>query len=235
MQALVTGGAKGLGACFVTWLAEQGHDVVIHCNRSLSEAKRLSWHIAEKYDVKSIVWQADLSEKPGDQFGEFLQKENIFIDILVNNIGDFLYKSIDTIISQDIHRVLHSNLYIPIELMRACVPCMKKKRNGLIINVTAADVAHLIMTKQTAWYHYAKSGVYMLTQLWAKELADTGITVNSIAPGVLPNSVYKDNITKKYWNDYDDVKTPFLKILSEYPDINGKDFNLAPGMFEAYE
>src|SRR3990167_7286808 len=93
--AVVTGSAKGLGKSIALTLADRGYTLVIHYRKSRSEAQEVLGKI-KKRSPRSILVNADLSWKSEvkKMFAKIFAKLKR-VDLLVNNVGGFLYKKID--------------------------------------------------------------------------------------------------------------------------------------------
>jgi short-subunit dehydrogenase len=226
---LITGAAKGLGSVLAEYCAKKHFQLILHYNQSAGEVTVLAEKLQHGFGIDVVLWQADLTKDFEQDFLSLCEKQQLSIDILVNNVGNFLYKKIYEITKDDMMDVLHTNVTSAMSLMSLTIPGMKVRNFGRVINLTCSGADGLVFRRNTALYHYAKSGVYLLTKLWAQELAGTNVTVNSIAPGVLPESVYKETISEKYWTDYAEVLEAMDYILESKPPVSGVDINLAKG------
>ena len=241
MTGLVSGSAIGLGSKFATWLAERGYNLILHYNTSEKEAENLKSKLEESFGIKCYLWRADLSVDFIESLSDFLDKNELNVDVLINNVGNFLYKPIEKLLMEDIRDVMSTNFESTFAFCEFFVPRMKELVDGRtnvsgshdskkhIINITCSGAEGLVYREKTAFYHYAKSGVHLTTQLWAQNLAGSNITINSIAPGVLPDSVYKDTISSKHWTSYEEVKQAFNYLMDSDPVVNGINIDLSKG------
>ncbi len=182
--ALVTGAAKRIGRAVAIRLASDGADVVIHYNRSKSEADDAVAEIA-KLGRKSIAVQADLSslaqikrlfQQTVDQFGR--------LDILINSAANFLPAHLDDTTEKMWDTALDTNLKAPFFCAQAAAPLLKQSR-GVIINF--ADIGGILPWPGYIPHCASKAGVIMLTKCLAKALAPE-VRVNAIAPGTITMS-----------------------------------------------
>lgn len=227
--ALITGAAQGLGANFAEWLAERGYLILLHYNQSEEEAGLLKEFLEKKHNTTCYLWQADLTTDFLPSLQTLLDAHNLTVDLLINNVGNFLYQPIADLTQEHINDVLETNFISAFKLCSFFIPLMRKRDSGQVLNLTCSGAERLVYRRDTAFYHYAKSGVHLLTQLWAAELADTAISINSIAPGVLPDSQYKETIPKRFWTSYTEVEAALDYLLSSEHSVNGMTFDLSNG------
>jgi pteridine reductase len=182
--ALVTGSAKRIGRAVALRLASDGCDIVIHYNRSKSEAEDAVAEIA-KLRRKSIAVQADLCslaqikrlfQQAVDQFGR--------LDILVNSAANFLPAHLDDTTEKMWDTALDTNLKAPFFCAQSAAPLLKQSR-GVIINF--ADIGGILPWPGYIPHCASKAGVIMLTKCLAKALAPE-VRVNAIAPGTITMS-----------------------------------------------
>jgi NAD(P)-dependent dehydrogenase (short-subunit alcohol dehydrogenase family) len=181
-SAIVTGGAMGIGRASAEALAGAGANVVIaDRDREQGEAtaKALidagaSVHFIET-DVTSLAAMEALAAETVSLFGG--------IDILVNNAARALGGVVDETDEETWNLTLSTNLSSVWRGMKVCVPHMRKKGKGAIVNMSSVQA--LTGFKGWAAYAAAKGGVNALTQQAAIDLASAGIRVNAIAPGTI--------------------------------------------------
>jgi len=112
-----------------------------------------------------------------------IEKERGGVDIRVNNAGYALPSKVDTITLSDFEQALRNNLTSVFLVTQACLPSMRDKGWGRVVNISsaAAQVGGVVGV------HYAasKAGIIGLTHAYARELMTSGITFNSIAPALV--------------------------------------------------
>jgi NAD(P)-dependent dehydrogenase (short-subunit alcohol dehydrogenase family) len=189
--ALVTGSGKGLGAATARRLAEDGYTVVIHYFSDEAAAARTLAAVRRPAPDSSML-QADLREATqAHAMIRLVVDRYSRLDLLVNNIGGFIYKPLAQTTAADWNDVIGTNLNATFYLCAAAVPIMRKQRRGRIINFGAVDAGRMVVRPKTTPYYIAKTGVIMLTKQLAADNARYGITVNAISPGILESSVVK--------------------------------------------
>ena len=189
--AVVTGAAKGLGRDISLYFAKEGYEVVAHYNKSKIEAESLLKKLKEHSPASSII-QADLkSEKEAEQMFKKIYQKYKFVDVLVNNVGNFLYKKLETTTTKEFKDVLESNVYCTLFCSRQVLPFMRKKRGGHIINIGAAGADRFILRENVIPYFMAKNGVYLLTKAMAREEGRYGIHINMVSPASMKTDIFK--------------------------------------------
>jgi 3-oxoacyl-[acyl-carrier protein] reductase len=187
--AVVTGAGRNIGRAIALTLAE-GASVLVNarCNRVEAEAvvreieaaggKAIA-HIGDVADAKAVQEMADAAVK---QFGR--------IDILVNNAALRREKPFAQMDYADWREILDVTLDGTFHCVKACLPALRQSGAGTIVNIGglsahtgAANRAHVVT---------AKAGIIGFTRALAHDLADDGITVNCVVPGLIGTPRPKD-------------------------------------------
>lgn len=178
--ALITGGAKRVGAASARLLHAAGANLMIHYRSSATEARALQAELNAIRPESVALIQADLLDIGGlpslvnrtvATFGG--------LDVLLNNASSFYPTPVGTIGEEDWIDLMGSNLKAPLFLSQAAAPELKKRR-GCIINIT--DIHAERPMKNYVVYSIAKAGLVGLTKSMARELAPE-VRVNAVAPG----------------------------------------------------
>lgn len=177
--ALVTGGAKRIGAVLAGQLASLGFRVGIHCNRSLHEAEGLAARLAAAGAPQPLVVRADLADP--DAAASLLRQLPAPPSILVNNASLFEEDSLAAFDDALWQRHFDVNLKAPARLIQAMAAALPAGQSGLVVNLSDAKLA----SPNTDFFSYtlSKMGLAGLTELAARALAPA-IRVNAIAPAV---------------------------------------------------
>ncbi len=185
----MTGCAQGIGNWTAQALAKAGADIVINYRTSRKEALGLSQTI-QKMGRRTLVIKADVT-KPQEVQKLFKQAEKIFggVDVLVNNVGNFIIKSIYHTSYDEWKDIIETNLTSVFLCSKAALPKMRERKWGRIINMTVATVDKQAAAPKVAHYTVAKTGVLILTKSLAAEEAKNGITVNSVGPGIVDTGI----------------------------------------------
>ena len=179
--AIVTGGARGIGAETARVFREAGATVV-------------TWDVADGADARVDVTDVVAAAKAAAT----VAKEHGRIDILVNNAGILrdaqLVKSkgdeITGVMSEaDFDAVISVNLRGVFACTQAVAPTMIRQHSGRILN--ASSVVGLYGNFGQTNYVATKAAVIGMTKVWARELGPKGITVNAVAPGFIATEMVK--------------------------------------------
>ncbi len=186
--AIVTGGSRGIGAAIVRLLAENNYTVILNYNKSETQAMELA-----NQNSNIHIFQADISNSK-EVIMLINYTYNTFgrIDLLVNNAGIDLWKTIDQVSEEEYDSVMNTNLKSAFIASREVTPYMIKQHSGSIINISS--IWGITGASCETVYSISKAGLDGLTKSLAKELAPSNVRVNSIAPGII-NTDMNNNFT----------------------------------------
>jgi NAD(P)-dependent dehydrogenase (short-subunit alcohol dehydrogenase family) len=175
--ALITGGARRIGAAIARALAREGYALVLHANRSRAEAEKLSAEL-EAAGSRARVVLADLAD-PAAVDG-LIAAAAAFgpLTLLVNNAGEFEPDEIGTLRRDGFERTMAVNLAAPLFLAKAFAA--QAGEGASIVNVL--DQRVLKPTPRFFSYTLAKSALHTATTTLAQALAPR-VRVNAVAPG----------------------------------------------------
>jgi pteridine reductase len=178
--ALVTGGARRLGAAMVRALHAAGANVSIHCNHSRKEADALAAELVAVRPGSAQVLAGDLLD-PETCRRITHEAASVWgrLDIVVNNASSFYPTAIGSVDAAAFDDLVGSNLRAPFFVAQAAAPSLRE-RGGCVVNM--ADIHGLRPRDGFPVYCAAKAGLVMLTRSLARELAPA-VRVNAIAPG----------------------------------------------------
>jgi NAD(P)-dependent dehydrogenase (short-subunit alcohol dehydrogenase family) len=177
--ALVTGGARRIGAVLSEALAGLGFRVAIHCNRSRADAEAVAARLAATGTPHPLVVQADLAD-PDAAAGLFALLPAP-PSILVNNASLFENDSLAAFDDALWQRHFDINLKAPARLIQAMAAALPAGWRGLVVNMSDAKLAS--PNPDFFSYTLSKMGLAGLTELAARALPPS-IRVNAIAPAV---------------------------------------------------
>jgi 3-oxoacyl-[acyl-carrier protein] reductase len=179
--AIVTGGARGIGAAIAVAFAAEGADVVIADRLGEEVAARVVEQI-EAAGRKAVFVPADVADE--EQVRAMVDRayaELGEVDILVNNAGVVSQQFFHELPVAEFDRVLGVNLRGVFLCTRFVLPRMLARGSGNVINV-ASQLGQIGGTEMVH-YSASKAGVIGLTKALAREVSTKGIRVNAIAPG----------------------------------------------------
>ena len=231
--ALVTGGSRGIGAAIVRSLAEAGAAVAINYRERASEANTLATAIGDA-GGRVITIAADVSRS--DAVTQMVQRVTSDlgpIDILINNAGIAVTRSIDDLSEADFDQTIAVNLKSVFLCTRTILPAMRAKGWGRIVNISsgAARGAGSIGPH----YNASKAGIEGLTRGYAARLVKEGITVNAVAPSLIETDMMKGqpNLVSRIpvgrFGRADEVAQAVMMLLGD-PYMTGQTVAMSGGM-----
>lgn len=178
---LVTGGSRGIGAEVARRFAASGCKVVIGYRADAASANKLATEITAAGGV-CIISQADIANAEDIKaFVDAAIRSFGRVDILVNCAGVGTYCPLGKMDASFVQTILNTNVTGIVLMTQEVLPHMSN--GGRIINFSSALAYRPIPTSSV--YSASKAAVITLTHAFAKELGPRGITVNSVAPGVI--------------------------------------------------
>lgn len=198
--AIISGGARGMGAATSRLFVEAGARVVI-ADLLEAEGAALAQELGDaarfvRLDVTCAQSWADTVQLAEDTFGP--------VDVLVNNAGVLLFKSLLQTTPEDYRRVIEVNLVGEFLGIQAVARGMIERGHGAIVNISSVD--GMKGANGLAAYASSKWGVRGLTKVAAMELGHVGIRVNSVHPGgvdtVMTNyeGVAREKVSERFRN-----------------------------------
>jgi NAD(P)-dependent dehydrogenase (short-subunit alcohol dehydrogenase family) len=186
---IVTGGGRGLGRAFCEAFAEAGASVAAADidEAAAAETASLVGGLGVRVDVSDSASVRAMVDSVVDRFGG--------VDALVNNAG--LYAGLHRAPFHELDeaewdRTMSVNLKGPWLCASACLPVMRERGGGAIVNVASATV----FSGSPEWAHYvaSKGGVIALTRVMAREAGEFNIRVNALAPGFILTEASREMI-----------------------------------------
>lgn len=195
---LVTGASSGIGWHAARMFAQSGARVLAHYHRNSEGAAKL------KAEGDVVTVQADLSASGGLDPVAAAVKERFAgrVDILVNNAGSLVRRV--RILEMDEalwDTVMNLNLKSAFLCVRAFLPGMVERKDGVIINISSIAGRNGGGPGATA-YAAAKGALITFTKGLAKECAPLGVRVNAVAPGVIDTPFHQQFSTKEVIDNF---------------------------------
>jgi len=187
--ALVTGAARGIGRAIALGLAGRGFDVAVHYRTSLEGARKTA-ALVRRAGRRSLLVQGDLTDSAAARaVVEGAARSLGGLAVVVNNVGDYLYKPLEEVSPEEWRAVLDSNLATAFHVSQAALPYLLAGGWGRIVFLGYAGAGQCVAKPHITPYFIAKTGVVLYAKALAARLASRGVTVNVVAPGVAESSV----------------------------------------------
>lgn len=182
--ALVTGGARRVGAAIVKALHQNGFDVAIHCHHSKQEARALAQALNHVRKESAQVFTADLCDKKAaiTLVDDVVSWKNQ-LDCLVNNASVFIKTPLGGEVADAVwDELFTANVKVPFWLSEAAHASLKQSENGNIINIT--DVHAEKPLTDYIIYTQTKAALKLQTESLARAYAPN-VRANAVAPGAV--------------------------------------------------
>lgn len=181
MNILVTGASKGIGRVIARELGSIGNVYTTARNEKLlRQAVGISGcfvcNLADDDELKKL--------------GDFIEEKEI--DVLVNNAGEYIYNPTERTVLKDLEHITKVNLQAPVYLSARAIPNMKKKKFGRIVNI--GSISGVMGEANAPLYSATKAGLIGFAKSAGLELAEYGITVNTINPGWVDTELGTESI-----------------------------------------
>jgi NAD(P)-dependent dehydrogenase (short-subunit alcohol dehydrogenase family) len=167
---LVTGGSSGIGAGIVQRMVQDGYVPIV--------LDRIAPQSAEPI----VYIETDLANPESISSALAKASDGRRIFRLVNNVGTAIPAALEDARREDLRRMMDLNVAATIDLIQALAPMMKAARFGRIVNISSRSA---LGRAGMGVYAATKAAVNGLTRSWALELAQHGVTINAVAPGVI--------------------------------------------------
>lgn len=225
--AIITGASSGIGRTIAKELAKEGANVVLaaRTNKKLIEiqneineldngrAVAVQTDITKQQDVKNLVKQAE--------------KEFEHVDILINNAGQMLTAPVRSGKADEWEEMIDVNIKGVLYGIDCVLPSMIERSIGHIINI--ASVSGQEVTKHSTVYSATKFAVRAISSGLEKELAQTGVRVTNISPGMVASPLSEDNT----WNERKklattDIANSIIYALTQPDYVNVNEITIRP-------
>lgn len=228
--AIVTGGARRIGAALVRALHADGWHILLHCHASEQEGEALAAELGRTGVVAADLAAADVADRV---FAALDGRPPV--GLLVNNASRFDYDSLDSFSAAGWDAHLATNLRGPALLTQAFARAAPAGAGGLVVNILDAKLAQ--PNPDFFSYTVSKMGLAGLTELAARALAPRGIRVCAIAPSItlVSGKQTRDNFDEVHRLNalgrgvvVDDIVAA-LRYLVATPVITGQTITLDAG------
>lgn len=167
----ITGASSGIGKSIGEYLSQKNY-IVYGTSRN-----------PERYpEAKIQLLPLDVADRASidKAIAEVIEKENR-IDVLINNAGAGITGALEEIPASEIQRNFQTNLFGPIEVIKAVLPQMRAQKSGLIINITS--IAGYMGLPYRSVYSASKGALELITEALRMEVKQFGVKITNVAPG----------------------------------------------------
>ncbi len=235
---LITGSSRGIGKAAAIYLANNGFDIVLHCNKNISKAEEVKKEI-ENTGRNCRILQFDVSnrEQTKEVIEKDIEKNGIYYGVVVNAgiTADNPFPSME---DSQWDNVINTNLNGFYNTLKPLIMAMIQNRKGRIVAISS--VSGLAGNRGQINYSASKAGIIAAVKTLSKEVAKRNITVNCIAPGVIesdmteniPFDMIKDAIPMKRMGTPKEVASLINYLFSDDASyITGQVISVNGGMY----
>jgi acetoacetyl-CoA reductase/3-oxoacyl-[acyl-carrier protein] reductase len=238
--ALITGASRGIGRAIAIELAREGAKVAVNYNSNEAKALEVAEQV-KKVGSTCLLVKANLADpKEARAMVRRVAEQFTHLDVLVNNAGITRDKLLPRMTDEDWLEVIQTNLNAMFFCTSAAIPFMAAQSYGRIINISS-------MNGQTgaigqANYSASKGGIIAFTRTAALELAKSGITVNTVAPGFTETDMFakvpatmqtqiKARIPLGRFAQPEEIARAVIYLVADGDYITGQQINVNGGAF----
>ena len=231
---MITGASKGLGRALALALAKEGVRLAI-CARGDIMLRKLEQEVLA-LGAEVIAVQADVSDsRDVNRFVSIVEEGFGHVDVLINNASIFGPGPVllSDYPDHDFTEVLRVNVMNPFLVTKRVLASMLTRNSGRIFNITSEAGK----TGFAEWgaYGISKFAVEGLTQTWADELQDTGVSISMVDPGEMDTEMHRVAVPVcdyELENPNEVAKVFVALALDELLELNGKRFEAQSMLLE---
>ncbi|MCB9034181.1 MAG: 3-hydroxybutyrate dehydrogenase [Chitinophagales bacterium] len=191
--AVITGSTSGIGLGIAQTLAKEGVHLVINGLAKPSVVETILADLMQHNNIQVVYHNANMTEPLAiEALIQFAISNFGNIDYLINNAGVQFVSSVEDFPNEKWNEIIAVNLNSAFYTSKYAIPFMKKNKFGRIINIASAH--GLVASPFKSAYVAAKHGLVGFTKTIALELAEYGITANTICPGYVMTPLVKNQI-----------------------------------------
>lgn len=201
---LITGASRGIGRATAKLLSQKGYTVIANYNKSEKQAQELA-----KENSNIDIYKADVSKREEcKKLVEYTIQKYGKIDVLINNAGISKWGTFTDVKDDEWNHIIQTNLYSVFAMTQETAKYMIQQKQGKIINISS--IWGIVGASCEAVYSVTKAGIDGLTKSLAKELGQSNIQVNSVAPGSIETDM-NANLTEEEKKEVES-QTPLGKM-----------------------
>ena len=238
-SVLVTGSSRGIGKEIAIYLANNGFDIVLHCNKNVDKAKEVQ-KIIEDTNQNARILQFDVSDREQAQHVLLndIESNGIYYGVVVN-AGITADNSFPAMEDDEWYKVINTNLNGFYNTLRPIILPMVQNRKGRIVAISS--ISGLTGNRGQVNYSASKAGIIGAVKALSREVAKRNITVNCVAPGLiesdmttdLPIEMIKELIPMRRIGTAKEVASAVNYLFSEDASyITGQVISVNGGMYQ---
>lgn len=227
MTAVITGGSRGIGLGIAKEILKMGFTAILTARKESEEVDELK----EKYGEKVVFMPCDISDINSiENLVSYVKETFGKIDLLVNNAGvaPKVRKDILEITPEDFDYLADINLKGTFFVTQKFAPLLIENGGGRIVNISSMSAYTASVNRGE--YCISKAGISMMTKLYAARLAEYGISVLEIRPGIIETDM-TSKVKEKYEKLIAGGITP-IKRMGQPEDIGKCVASIAQGNFD---
>ena len=229
MNAIITGGTRGIGKAIAIKLAESGYNIAV-CARKQADLDSFAASLSYT-GVKVITFQADYSIKEEVYaFCEHAAQQMPVIDVLVNNVGTFLPGFALDEADDQFEKQLNLNLMATYYTSKFFGKMMREQQSGYVFNI--CSVASKEIVPDAGSYSVTKAALLSLNNVFRGELSKYNVKVTAILPGsTLTSSWEGTEIPAERFVQPEDIANTIYTILNLSSGVNVDEVVIKPVQF----
>ena len=193
--ALITGASSGIGYQLAKLFARDKYNLILVARRE-ERLNQLARDMEENYQVRAYVIIKDLSlPQSGQEIHDWIMKNNIRIDLLVNNAGFAVYGSFADTRWEDEQKMMRLHMDMTTLMIKLFLPDMLRNNYGRILNV--GSTGSFVPGPYISVYCASKSYILRLSEALSEELRGSGVKITVLCPGSTKTEFQSNAIRKK--------------------------------------
>jgi short-subunit dehydrogenase len=219
---LITGASSGIGKSIAEYLKQKGFTVYGTSRNperyADSKINLITLDVTDEQSIKNAVDYVILKENR--------------IDILINNAGVGITGPLEEIPTKEIKNNFETNLFGPIEMIKAVLPQMRKQKSGLIINITS--IAGYMGLPYRSAYSASKGALELITEALRMEVKQFGIEVTNVAPGDFATNIAQSRYHAPVvsGSDYEKSYSKTLELMNSHVDSGSNPIEMAEAIYK---
>jgi len=221
MNAVISGGSKGIGRAIAFKFAQEGFNIAV-CARNKKPLNDLEQELKSQFPtIEVISFDCDVSQKSAIlKFAEHIKNKWDTVDVLVNNAGTFIPGEIHKEKEGILEQLINTNLYSAYHLTRALIDMMIANKSGHIFNI--CSTASITAYANSGSYCISKFALLGFSKVLREEMKKRGIRVTAVLPGAtLTDSWAKTNLPENRFMKPKDIASVIYNAysLSKQTDV----------------